>query len=212
MIRLSHLAKQLTEQEFNPESEADVKDLLDDAFDEVLDKLEIKSKGARPVKVQQEAVGFAIAGFIASLPGLVEFLGKSVNFLVKAVTYFSSVTFGLTDYDTSRTVKSTKIGDLLVKLGHKWEKRYIESIAGWLKASAPSKYKDQDLNDKTTDLYSHCHIVYAALLASLAIKSGIDTAKAINMATKIGEGTATAFKAKEVKTLVSRITAIKAVT
>ena len=77
-------------------------------------------------------MGAAIVG----APGLINILGKGANLVGKA--------FGK---------DKTKVGEFLKKKGNQLEEYYVGSLAGWLQAAYPNKYKGQDPKDENSELH-----------------------------------------------------------
>ena len=132
-------------------------------------------------------------GLIVGAPGLLSLLGTGVN-----------VVSGIFQKDKK---SGTTVGNALKKWGHALEDGYLGVIGAALKVAAPSAYEGQDVLDKTSKLYDHAHLLYAALLAACAYSSGLDAVKAHSIIAKGLEGGLSAFKTAEVGILAQKIAA-----
>ena len=166
---------------------------LEDAMKVAGQKLASAAKSAKvskedsPENVQEGVV--LTLGLIAGAPGLIEFLGKAVNFIGKV--------FG--------AKAGTKVGNFLTKIGHKFENLYISSIGGWLLKAYPEKFKGQDPNDASTSLHDYAHGIYLAMICALGIGAGIQSAKALQLAVAGVEGGLASLKSYEVIKLAKDI-------
>ena len=131
---------------------------------------------------------------IVGAPGLINILGKGANLIGKA--------FGQ---------DKTKVGEFLKKQGDNLEEYYLKSIAGWLHARYPNKYKDQwdeeknEPKDKNSELYKAAKKAYAAMLVAAAGVAGFDAASAKNAVVSGVEGGMALLKGKEVVDIVSKL-------
>ena len=146
------------------------------------------SNDDKPEDVNEVGVTLALTA-IAGAPGLIELLGKAVNFIGKVL--------GKKD--------GTEVGNWLTKIGHKFENFYIASIGGWIKAAFPQKFKDQDPNDVSSSLHDYAHGIYLGILGALAIASGIEAYKAAKLAVTATEGSLGVIKIAEVAKLSKEI-------
>jgi len=133
-------------------------------------------------------------GLIASAPGLINALGKGVNWVSK---WFQK------DKKTG-----TVVGNALKHWGHELEEAYIGVIGDMLKKSFPSTYASQDVSDKSSALYDAAHGLYAALLIGAAVASGAGALEAHNAIIAGLEGGLGSFKTAEVKDLARKIATI----
>ena len=91
---------------------------------------EDKVKPSPKDKEVNEVGALTIGATIVGAPGLINILGKGANLIGKA--------FGQ---------DKTKVGEFLKEKGDQLEKFYVDSLAGWLQAAFPNKYKGQDPKD-----------------------------------------------------------------
>jgi len=166
---------------------------LEDAMKVAGQKLASAAKSAKVSKEDspdnvQEGVVLTL-GLIAGAPGLIEFLGKAVNWVGRV--------FG--------AKAGTKVGNLLTKIGHKFENYYISSIGGWLLKAFPEKFKGQDPNDTSTSLHDYAHGIYLAMICALGIGAGIQSAKALQLAVAGTEAGLAGLKSYEVIKLAKDI-------
>lgn len=145
------------------------------------------AKEDNPDSVQEGVV--LTLGLIAGAPGLIEFLGKAVNFIGKV--------FG--------AKAGTQVGTYLTKIGHKFEDFYISSIGTWLLKAFPEKFKGQNPNDVSSSLHDYAHGIYLALISALAIGAGVQAAKALQLAVAATEGGLAGLKSYEVLKLAKDI-------
>lgn len=188
--RLQKLAGIITEAE-----EAKVEQNIEDGLEKLLQSLKSAEQNVKPSPQdgQLDEIALTLAALTAGAPGLLNFLGKGVNWLANH--------YSLKDVD------HTTVGDALQKAGHKLEHNYIDSIAGWLQASFPKKYKGQDPHDIKSDLHDKAHGIYAATLLGAAVVSGIEAGHAAGLIAKGLEGGAAALKTSEVVQLAQKIAA-----
>ena len=188
-LRMQKLAGIITEAEANAEQTAE-KGLVD-----FLGDLKSAASTVKPSPKDGEIEEGLLTLFAvtAGAPGLLSLLGKGAD--------------GIAEYFTFGAIRSTEIGSALQKAGHKLEHKYIEGIAFLLKKAYPKRYGDQDPFDKTSALHDAAHGIYAAILASAAIASGVEAANAVNIIIKGLEGGAAAFKTAEVVQLAQKIAA-----
>ena len=132
-------------------------------------------------------------GLIASAPGLINALGKGVNWVSK---WFQK--------DKN---KGTAVGNALKHWGHELEEAYIGVIGDMLKKAFPSTYGTQDVSDKTSALYDAAHGLYASLLVGAAIASGTGAVQAHSAIVAGLEGGLGSFKIAEVIDLAKKIAA-----
>jgi len=137
------------------------------------------------------------AGIIAGAPGLINLLGTAVN---KASSLFQK-----------DKKQGTVVGNALKKWGHQLEDAYIGIIGDTLQILFPSAYKGQNVREKSTPLYDAAHMVYGAMLITLAVKGGIGLTDAHSVASAATEGGLTAFKTSEVADIAKKIAAVKTV-
>jgi hypothetical protein len=194
-IRMQKLAGLITEEEVkvDPTTEKDAEQGLKQA----LAALKSGTSNIKPSpqdKQVDEALGLTL-GLIAGAPGLINLLGKAVNFI--------SAPFQNIDSQN----KGTIVGNALKKMGHKLEDSYIGIIGDILKKSFPSKFQMQDVHDKTSALYDAAHGVYASLLIGAAVASGVGAVQAHSQILAGLEGGLGAFKTKEVVDLAQKIAA-----
>jgi hypothetical protein len=140
----------------------------------------------------KEGIGLTL-GLIAGAPGLINALGKGVN-------YVSS-------FFQKDGKKGTVVGNALKKWGHQLEDAYIGIIGDMIKKAFPETYGSQDVHDKTTALYDAAHGVYASILVAAAISSGMGALEAHNAIVSGLEGGLAAFKGTEITGLASKIAA-----
>ena len=189
-LRMQKLAGIISEEETNIGQEVE-KGLLD-----ILGDLKSAASTIKPSpkdgEINEIGPGTVYALAVGA-PGLINLLGKAVD---GAANYFSSGAAG-----------PTQVGQWLQKKGHVLEDKYIQAIPYVLKKAYPKKFGNQDPLDKTSSLYDAAHGIYAALLASAAVVSGLEAANAVNLVIKGLEGGAAAFKTAEVIQLVQKIVA-----
>ena len=147
------------------------------AIDAAEDKVKPSPKDKEVNEVGALSVGAALIG----APGLMNILGKGANLIGKA--------FGK---------DKTKVGDFLKKKGDQLEEFYVNSLAGWLQAAYPNKYKGQDPKDENSELHKAAEKAYAAMLVAAAGVAGFDAANASNAVVSGVEGGMALLKGKEV--------------
>lgn len=194
-IRMQKLAGLITEEEIkiDPAVEKDAEQGLKQA----LAALKSGTNNIKPSsqdKQVDEALGLTL-GLIAGAPGLINLLGKAVNFI--------SAPFQNIDNQN----KGTIVGNTLKKIGHKLEDSYIGIIGDILKKTFPDKYQMQDVYNKKSALYDAAHGIYASILIGAAIISGIGAVQAHSQIIAGLEGGLSAFKTKEVIDLAQKIAA-----
>ena len=155
------------------------------AIDAAEDKVKPSPKDKEVNEVGALSVGAAIIG----APGLINMLGKGANLIGKA--------FGK---------DKTKVGDFLKKKGDQLEEFYVNSLAGWLQAAYPNKYKGQDPKDGNSELHKAAEKAYAAMLVATAGVAGFDAATASNAVVSGVEGGMALLKGKEVAQIVGKLT------
>jgi hypothetical protein len=133
-------------------------------------------------------------GLVASAPGLIDALGKGVNWVSKW-------------FQKDKT-KGTAVGNALKKAGHELEEAYIGVIGDLLKKAFPSAYSSQDVTDKASALYDAAHGVYVALLVGAALASGTGAIEAHSAIVAGLEGGAASFKTAEIIDLAKKIAAV----
>ncbi len=140
-----------------------------------------------------EAAGLAL-GLIAGAPGLINLAGKAVN--------------GIASIFQKDKKQGTAVGNALKHWGHQLEEAYVDAIGVILQKSFPKKFKGQEVQDKSSQLYDAAHGVYAAILAAAAISSGMGAVDAHTAIVKGLEGGLSAFKTSEVIALAQKIAAV----
>jgi hypothetical protein len=144
-------------------------------------------------KELQEGAALTL-GLIAGAPGLISALGKGVNVV-------SSV------FQKDKK-QGTVVGNALKKWGHSLEHTYMDAIGAMLKKAFPSKYSNQDVHDKKSELHKAAHGLYAAVLAAAAISSGMGATEAHSTVMQGLESGLSAFKSSEVVDLAKKIAAV----
>ena len=129
-------------------------------------------------------MGAAIIG----APGLINILGKGANIIGKAFGKDKNV-----------------VGEFLKEKGNQLEEFYVNSLAGWLQAAYPNKYKGQDPKDENSELHKAAEKAYAAMLVAAAGVAGFDAASAKNAVVSGVEGGMALLKGKEVANIVSKL-------
>jgi hypothetical protein len=194
ILLLQKRAGIITEAEYKQKlSEVDVEDEMFAAMKTAADMIATGADNVKPSPKDgqlQEVGALTLGALVTGAPGLISVLGKGANLIGKA--------FGK---------DKTKIGEFLKKKGHQLEEYYLESIGGWLKASNPSKYNDQDPLDKSTPLYDAAHKIYGALLIGAAVVSGYEAGQASGVVQKGVEGGLALLKGKEVLDIGQKIAA-----
>ncbi len=194
ILLLQKRAGIITEAEYKQKlSEVDVEDEMFAAMKTAADMIATGADNVKPSPKDgqlQEVGALTLGALITGAPGLISVLGKGANLIGKA--------FGK---------DKTKIGEFLKKKGHQLEEYYLESIGGWLKASNPSKYNDQDPLDKSAPLYDAAHKIYGALLIGAAVVSGYEAGQASGVVQKGVEGGLALLKGKEVLDIGQKIAA-----
>ena len=191
--RMQQLAGLITEEEtkVDPVADKDAEQGLKQALAAL--KAEINSIKPSPQdKEVKEGVALTL-GLIASAPGLINALGKGVNWVSK---WFQK------DKKTG-----TVVGNALKHWGHELEESYIGVIGDMLKKAFPSTYGSQDVSDKSSALYDAAHGLYAALLIGAAVASGAGALEAHNAIIAGLEGGLGSFKTAEVVDLARKIVA-----
>jgi len=175
-------------------------------------KSQVKNVKPSPKDKELKEIGaIGITSLIVGAPGLIKLLGNVANGVADVIKKGTdSAVFDKSTYkkDGGKNLTQTKAGKALVNFGKKWEELYIDSIAGWLEAIYPSKYKDQDIHDKTSELYKASHKIYAGLLIAGAIGAGYEAVNAHNALMASFEGGSAALKGKEVVDIAKQIAAI----
>jgi len=185
--------KKLSELEFNidPEAEKDAELGLKKALASL--KSDINSIKPSPQdKELKESVALT-AGLIAGAPGLMNALGKGVNWV--------------SSFFQEDGKKGTVVGNALKKWGHKLEDAYIGIIGNMLLKAFPTTYSGQSVDDKSSALYDAAHGLYASVLVAAAISSGMGAIEAHSAIASGLEGGLAAFKGTEVAELASKIAA-----
>ena len=183
--------KTLNEVEPNvdPEAEKDAELGLKKALASL--KLDINLIKPSP-KDKELKEGLALtAGLIAGAPGLINALGKGVNFI--------------SSFFQKDGKKGTVVGNSLKKWGHQLEEAYLGIIGDMLLKAFPSVYAGQSVTDKFSALYDMSHTVYASLLVAAAVSSGAGAMEAHSAIASGLEGGLSAFKASEVVGLAAKI-------
>jgi hypothetical protein len=192
--RMQLLAGLITENE-EPQSDPVAEKDAEQGLKQALAVLKAETNSIKPSPQDKEIKeGVALTlGLVASAPGLINALGKSVNWVSK--------------WFQKDKKKGTVVGNALKHWGHELEEAYLGVIGDMLKKAFPERFKLQDVNDKTSALYDLAHGIYASLLIGAAIASG---AGAIEAHTKIVaglEGGLGTFKTAEVIDLAKKISA-----
>jgi len=192
-IRMQRLAGLITEEETKTDPVADK--AAEQGLKQALSSLKSDINNIKPSPQDKEIKeGAALTlGLIAGAPGLINALGKSVNWVSK---WFQK------DKKTGTTV-----GNALKHWGHELEEAYIGIIGDMLKKAFPSTYESQDVTDKTSTLYDAAHGLYAALLVGAALTSGMGAMQAHSQIVAGLEGGLGAFKTAEVIDLAKKIAA-----
>ena len=133
-------------------------------------------------------------GLVASAPGLMNALGKGVNWISK--------------WFQKDEKKGTVVGNALKHWGHELEEAYIGVIGDLLKKAFPTAYGSQDVTDKSSALYDAAHGIYAALLVGAAVASGTGAIEAHSAIMAGLEGGLGSFKTAEVIDLAKKIAAV----
>ena len=192
--RMQQLAGLITEEETKVDPVAD-KD-AEQGLKQALAALKAETNSIKPSPQDKEVKeGVALTlGLIASAPGLINALGKGVNWVSK---WFQK------DKKTG-----TVVGNALKHWGHELEEAYIGIIGDMLKKAFPSTYGSQDVSDKSSALYDAAHGLYAALLIGAAVASGAGALEAHNAIIAGLEGGLGSFKTAEVIDLARKIVAV----
>ena len=151
------------------------------AVGKAIDAAEDKVKPSPKDKEVNEVGALSVGAAIIGAPGLVNILGKGANLIGKA--------FGK---------DKTKVGEFLKEKGDQLEEFYVASLAGWLQAAYPNKYKGQDPKDQSSELHKAAEKAYAAMLVAAAGVAGFDAANAKNAIVSGVEGGMALLKGKEV--------------
>ncbi len=192
MQKLAGIVNENETTQIDPTAEKNAEQGLKQALNTL--KGEINSIKPSP-KDKEVTEGVALTlGLVASAPGLINALGKGVNWVSKW-------------FQKDKT-KGTAAGNALKKVGHDLEEAYIGVIGDLLKKAFPSAYGSQDVRDKTSALYDAAHGVYAALLVGAALASGTGAIEAHSAIVAGLEGGATAFKTAEIIDLAKKIAAV----
>ena len=196
-IRMQKLAGLITEEEAKIDPSADKN--AEQGLKQALSALKSGVNSIKPSPQDKEIKeGVALTlGLIAGAPGLINTLGKAVNFISKPFQKDGK--------------KGTVVGNALKHWGHELEEAYIGIIGDMLKKAFPSTYGSQEVSDKSSALYDAAHGLYAAILIGAAITSGTGAMEAHNTIVAGLEGGLGAFKTKEVIDLAQKIAAVKAV-
>ena len=197
-LDLQRTARIITESQYNKllkeEEKVDPKDIIK-AFK---DSIQIIKQGESkitpsPKDGELDESLMLTAGLIASAPGLLSILGKSVNGLVKF--------FSIGEYTT------TVVGDVLKKWGEELEDAYIGGIGTLLQKAFPKKYQLQNVHDKSSELYDTSHFIYMSILAACALTGAAGLEHAHSILHIAGEGSLVGVKTKEILDLASKINA-----
>lgn len=191
---MQQLAGLITEEETKVDSVADKN--AEQGLKQALAALKAETNSIKPSPKDKEVKeGVALTlGLIASAPGLVNALGKGVNWVSKW-------------FQKDKTT-GTVVGNALKHWGHELEEAYIGVIGDMLKKAFPSTYGSQDVNDKSSALYDAAHGLYAALLIGAAVASGAGALEAHNAIVAGLEGGLGSFKTAEVVDLARKIAAV----
>jgi hypothetical protein len=191
--RMQQLAGLITEEETKVDPVADKN--AEQGLKQALAALKSETNSIKPSPQDKEVKeGVALTlGLIASAPGLINALGKGVNWVSKW-------------FQKDKTT-GTAVGNALEHWGHELEEAYIGVIGDMLKKAFPSTYGSQDISDKSSPLYDAAHGLYAALLIGAAVASGAGALEAHNAIIAGLEGGLGSFKTAEVVDLARKIVA-----
>jgi len=197
-LDLQRTARIITESQYKKllkeEEQVDAKDIIK-AFK---DSIQIIKQGESKITPSpkdgelDESLTLA-AGLVASAPGLLSILGKSINGLVNF--------FSIGEYTT------TIVGDVLKKWGEELEDAYIGGIGALLQKAFPEKYQLQNAHDKSSELYDMSHFIYMSLLAACALHGAAGLQHAHSLLAATGEGSLVGLKSKEILDLAAKINA-----
>jgi len=198
--RMQFLAGVITENQYKQsldeeESDPTAEKAAEQGLKQALATLKAETNSIKPSpqdKEIKEEVALTL-GLIASAPGLINALGKGVNWVSK---WFQK------DKKTG-----TVVGNALKHWGHELEEAYIGVIGDMLKKAFPSTYESQDVSDETSALYDAAHGLYASLLIGAAIASGTGAMEAHNAIIAGLEGGLGSFKTAEIINLGKKIAA-----
>jgi hypothetical protein len=196
--RMQLLAGVITEGEYKePQTDPTVEKDAEQGLKKALDFLKSKENTIKPdPKSKEIKEGIALTlGLVAGAPGLMDLLGKAVNFI--------SAPF----QDIENQNKGTIIGNTLKKWGHSLEEAYLGIIGDILKKAFPDKYISQEVTDKTSELYDMAHGIYATILIGAAVSSGVGAIEAHSAIVSGLEGGLSMFKTSEVVNLAKKIAA-----
>lgn len=194
--RMQQLAGIINESLHIKENEEDiVVNQIEDGLEDFAKDLKSFSKTVKPSPKNSQLKEFepvtTIATLIVGAPGILSFLGKGVDGIVK---YFNPQT------------EKTVLGQALQKAGRKLEHAYIDGIAGMLTGLYPNLYKNQDVHDERSVLHDHAHTVYAAIVGAAAIVTLGGAAHATGIVKGL-ETAAGGLKIGEVMALAKKIVA-----
>jgi hypothetical protein len=164
------------------------------AVGKALDAAEDKVKPSPKDKEVNEIGVLSIGAALVGAPGLISALGKGANIIGKAFGKDKNV-----------------VGEFFKEQGKNLEEYYLKSIAGWLHARYPNKYKGQwdeekeKPTSKNTELHKAAEKTYAAMLIAAAGVAGFDAASAKNAVVSGVEGGMALLKGKEVADIVSKL-------
>ena len=120
-------------------------------------------------------------GLVASAPGLIELLGKAINFISSPF---------LKDKQ-----KGTVVGNALKHFGEEMEDVYLRTIASGLKAAFPQTFPME--YEKTNELGKAAKKTYMAILLTAGVQAGMSAVNAHSTIVAGIEGGMAALKASE---------------
>jgi len=173
---------------------------LDSAFKQGAQVIATGAKNVKPSKHDKPQNEAAISGALALSvivggPGIMEIIGKTVKFIRNILNKF-----GLMNKQNS-----SRLGEWLVRNGHKWEDMYTSGLGKAIKFAFPKKFKDQDPNDKTSSLHDYSHSIYVVILGALAIIAGIQAVKAVKLSMAATKGSLAGAKVQDIVRLAKEI-------
>jgi len=203
--RLTSNSRMLNEED--SKLEADIKNKLSQLSSELISIAATAKPSAKDDELGESVL--AGAGLVIGAPGLLTFLGKaadSIADIAKKGTDSAVFKKGTYQKGGSKNIPQT-IGKGLRDAGHWLEDKYVKALGLYLTKTYPDKYAGQKVEDKTSELYDHAHMIYAALLVGAGIATGLEAVSSFGTIVGGLEGGATALKAKEVVDIARKIAA-----
>jgi hypothetical protein len=193
------------------EVDSEIEDDIKNKLSQLSSELESMATAAKPSPKDGELDEIVLTGAALTIgaPGLLNFLGKAADGIADIVKKGTdSAVFKKSTYQKGGSENLPKtIGKGLRNAGHWLEDKYVRGLGLYLINTYPERYAGQKVADKTSQLYDHAHMIYAALLVAAGIATGLEAVTSFGTIVGGLEGGATALKAKEVVDIARKIAA-----